>query len=199
MLYANYLATKDLLKITVVNRYREAPPAVAFIKNFGLKHGALASTVGHDCHNIIAVGVDEVVAVAGHARVERRGQRHVDDLFRHERLRVAIDVSASQVAGLGFDQLDLIKHIERLRRHMRHGLESDPCAVGQPAERRSVDRAGGEIRHLGVGHDDADLLVLRELVQAVEFVERIQVALGGGQWWSIISCLAHGGVETGCW
>ncbi len=51
---------RDILKIAVVNRYQpDAPVAVAFIKNFGLKHGALASTVGHDCHNIIAVGVDD--------------------------------------------------------------------------------------------------------------------------------------------
>lgn len=50
----------DILKIVVVNRYTPNPtPAVAFIKNFGLKHGAIASTVGHDCHNIICVGVDD--------------------------------------------------------------------------------------------------------------------------------------------
>ena len=51
--------SQDVLKITVVNRYKEAPPVVAFIKNFGLKEGAIASCVGHDSHNIIAVGVDD--------------------------------------------------------------------------------------------------------------------------------------------
>lgn len=50
---------RDILKIVVVNRYSEAPVAKAFIKNFGLKQGALASTVAHDSHNIIAVGVDD--------------------------------------------------------------------------------------------------------------------------------------------
>lgn len=49
----------DILKLTVVNRYRDEPPAVAFIKNFNLKHGAIASTVAHDSHNIIAVGADD--------------------------------------------------------------------------------------------------------------------------------------------
>lgn len=50
----------NLLKMVVINRYvPEAVPAFAFIKNFGLKKGALASTVAHDCHNIIAVGVDD--------------------------------------------------------------------------------------------------------------------------------------------
>jgi len=49
----------DILKIVVVNRYNEAPIAKAFIKNFGLKKGAIASSVAHDSHNIIAVGVDD--------------------------------------------------------------------------------------------------------------------------------------------
>ncbi|MEC7839268.1 MAG: adenine deaminase [Chlamydiota bacterium] len=50
---------KDLLKIAVVNRYTKAKPAIALVKNFGLKYGAIASSVAHDSHNIIAVGVDD--------------------------------------------------------------------------------------------------------------------------------------------
>jgi len=57
--FANSNPEKDILKITVVNRYQDAAPTVAFIKNFGLKAGAIASSVGHDSHNIIAVGVDD--------------------------------------------------------------------------------------------------------------------------------------------
>lgn len=49
----------DVLKIVVVNRYNSAPIAKAFIKNFGLKQGAIASSVAHDSHNIVAVGVDD--------------------------------------------------------------------------------------------------------------------------------------------
>ena len=49
----------DVLKIVVVNRYKEAAVAKAFIKNFGLKRGAIASSVAHDSHNIVAVGVDD--------------------------------------------------------------------------------------------------------------------------------------------
>jgi adenine deaminase len=58
----NYVSDteNDILKIAVVNRYRsDAPVAKSFIKNFGLKRGAIASTVAHDSHNIIAVGVDD--------------------------------------------------------------------------------------------------------------------------------------------
>lgn len=50
---------KDILKIVVVNRYHPAPVAKSFIRNFGLKRGALASSVAHDSHNIVAVGVDD--------------------------------------------------------------------------------------------------------------------------------------------
>ncbi|WP_207435241.1 adenine deaminase [Sabulibacter ruber] len=50
---------QDVLKMTVVNRYQNAEPALAFIKNFGLQRGAIASSVGHDSHNIIAVGCDD--------------------------------------------------------------------------------------------------------------------------------------------
>jgi adenine deaminase len=51
--------SKDILKIVVVNRYNAAPVAKSFIKNFGLKRGAIASSVAHDSHNIVAVGVDD--------------------------------------------------------------------------------------------------------------------------------------------
>ena len=51
---------KDLLKMVVVNRYFNAPIAKTFIKNFGLKQGAIASSVAHDSHNIVAVGVDDL-------------------------------------------------------------------------------------------------------------------------------------------
>lgn len=58
--FAESNVAADILKITVVNRYRDAIPAVAFIQNFGIKSGAIASSVGHDSHNIIAVGADDV-------------------------------------------------------------------------------------------------------------------------------------------
>ncbi len=49
----------DILKMAVVNRYENTPVAVAFIKNFGLKKGAIASSVAHDCHNIVVVGTSD--------------------------------------------------------------------------------------------------------------------------------------------
>ena len=50
---------QDILKMAVVNRYNDAPIAKAFIKNVGLKHGAIASCVAHDCHNIVVVGTND--------------------------------------------------------------------------------------------------------------------------------------------
>jgi adenine deaminase len=50
---------RDILKLVVVNRYKNAAPAVGFVTGFELKQGAIASTVAHDSHNIIAVGVDD--------------------------------------------------------------------------------------------------------------------------------------------
>ncbi|SDT92873.1 Adenine deaminase [Polaribacter sp. Hel1_33_78] len=64
----------DILKMTVVNRYENDAPAIAFIKNFGIKEGAIASSVGHDSHNIIAIGVsDEAICKAVNLIIENRG------------------------------------------------------------------------------------------------------------------------------
>ncbi len=64
----------DLLKIAVINRYEDKPPAVGFIKNFGFKKGAIASSIAHDSHNIIAVGVsDEAICEAVNLIVGQKG------------------------------------------------------------------------------------------------------------------------------
>ena len=60
--------------ITVVNRYQDQPPAVAFIRNFGLRRGALASSVAHDSHNIIAVGTSaDLLCEAVNAIIAAKG------------------------------------------------------------------------------------------------------------------------------
>ena len=64
----------DILKMTVVNRYQNSIPSIAFIKNFGLKEGAIASSVGHDSHNIISVGVsDEAICRAVNLIIQHKG------------------------------------------------------------------------------------------------------------------------------
>lgn len=74
----------DILKMAVVNRYQnttrgeaelsEAKPAIAFIKNFGLKKGAIASSVAHDCHNIVVVGTSDIeICNAVNLIIENKG------------------------------------------------------------------------------------------------------------------------------
>lgn len=64
----------DILKIAVVNRYADKAPSVGMIKNFGLKKGAMASSVAHDSHNIIAIGVsDEELCRAVNLLIEHKG------------------------------------------------------------------------------------------------------------------------------
>ncbi len=65
---------RDILKLTVVNRYADAPPAVAFVRGVGLKSGAIASSVAHDCHNIVAVGTsDEELARVVNLLIKNEG------------------------------------------------------------------------------------------------------------------------------
>ncbi|MBP7556030.1 MAG: adenine deaminase [Chitinophagaceae bacterium] len=65
---------RDILKIVVVNRYQDAPVSKAFIRNFGLRQGAIASSVAHDSHNIVAVGADdESICAAVNAVIDAKG------------------------------------------------------------------------------------------------------------------------------
>jgi adenine deaminase len=64
----------DILKMVVVNRYHSAPIAKCFIKNFGFKKGAIASSVAHDSHNIVAIGTtDESLCEAINLVIKERG------------------------------------------------------------------------------------------------------------------------------
>lgn len=66
--------SKDILKIAVVNRYANVKPAVAFVHNFGLRHGAISSCIAHDSHNIIAVGcTDQEICDAVNLVIEHKG------------------------------------------------------------------------------------------------------------------------------
>ena len=64
----------DILKMTIVNRYENSKSSIAFIKNIGLKEGAIATSIGHDSHNIIAVGVsDEAICKAVNLLIDNKG------------------------------------------------------------------------------------------------------------------------------
>lgn len=93
--------SRDILKIAVVNRYSEAPPAVGFIKNFGLKKGALGSCIAHDSHNIIAVGCsdEELAAVVNEIVLNKGGIALVDEQGRCSALPLPVAGIMSNEAG----------------------------------------------------------------------------------------------------
>lgn len=83
---------RDILKIVVVNRYTNEPVSKAFVHNFGFRHGAIASTVAHDSHNIICVGVeDESICRAVNALIECNGGIAV--IADHDPLVLKLDVA----------------------------------------------------------------------------------------------------------
>jgi len=85
---------EDVLKIVVVNRYVDAPPAIGFIRGFGLKRGAIASSVAHDSHNVVAVGAtDHDLCAAVNAVIVAKGGLAVADGSH-------VDVLELPIAGL---------------------------------------------------------------------------------------------------
>ncbi|MDY6837502.1 MAG: adenine deaminase [Thermodesulfobacteriota bacterium] len=102
---------RDILKLAVVNRYQDVPPAIGFVKNFGLKKGAISASVAHDSHNVVAVGVsDEDICRAVNRVIENKGGLAVvhDDL---------VETLALPVAGLmsnkdGFEVAKAYAHLD---------------------------------------------------------------------------------------
>jgi adenine deaminase len=104
---------QDLLKILVMNRYCPSSPSVGFIKNFGLKKGAIASTVAHDSHNIIAVGVtDEEIALAVNTLVASKGGICCADGGRV--FHLPLPVAGLMSAADGFEVAEQYEEIDRV-------------------------------------------------------------------------------------
>ena len=113
----------DILKMVVVNRYAPAPPAIAFIKSFGLKEGAIASCVGHDSHNIIAVGVDdETIAEAINLIIEAKGG--VSAVSAKQKLLVPLPVAGIMSADDGYAVAEAYSQIDALSKQMGSTLVS---------------------------------------------------------------------------
>jgi adenine deaminase len=91
----------DILKIVVVNRYYNAPIAISFIKNIGLQQGAIASSVAHDSHNIVAVGVDdESICAAVNLVIKEKGG--VSAVSLKEQKILALPIAGLMSADDGF-------------------------------------------------------------------------------------------------
>ncbi len=102
---------KDILKMVVVNRYHNAPIAKCFIKNFGLKHGAMASSVAHDSHNIVAVGVDdESLAKAINLVIKEKGG--VSAVSKSKEMVLGLPVAGLMSADDGYKVADAYTAID---------------------------------------------------------------------------------------
>jgi len=121
--FAESNPANDILKITVVNRYEDAPPAVAFIKNFGLRSGAIASSVGHDSHNIIAVGVDdESICRAVNLIIEAKGG--VSAVFEGKEEILPLPVGGIMSTEDGYEVAKAYSRIDRISKEMGSTLNS---------------------------------------------------------------------------
>lgn len=100
----------DVLKMVVVNRYHPSPIAKCFIRNFGLKSGALASSVAHDSHNIVAVGTnDEALAAAINLVIREQGG--VSAVGREEHV-LGLPAAGLMSAGDGYAVADAYTKID---------------------------------------------------------------------------------------
>ncbi|HEY2759981.1 MAG TPA: adenine deaminase C-terminal domain-containing protein, partial [Pirellulales bacterium] len=104
----------DVLKIAMIDRYSGSAPAIGFIKNFGLKRGAIASSVSHDSHNLLAVGVDdESLARAMNLLIECQGGISVVGTVNGEKIEAVLPLP---IAGLmsGEDGRHVAKEYSRI-------------------------------------------------------------------------------------
>lgn len=113
----------DILKMAVVNRYENAPPAIAFIKNFGLKKGAIASSVAHDCHNIVVVGTsDEEICKAVNILIESKGG--VCAVNGSKSKSLALPVAGIMSDQNGWEVGRLYKEIDAMAKELGSGLKA---------------------------------------------------------------------------
>jgi adenine deaminase len=113
----------DVLKMAVVNRYSNAEPAIAFIKNFGLKKGAIASSVAHDCHNIVVVGTsDEEILNAVNLIVENTGG--ICAVNGNEKKSLALPVAGIMSDQNGWEAGRLYQEIDAMAKELGSSLKA---------------------------------------------------------------------------
>jgi adenine deaminase len=114
----------DVLKIVVVNRYSKAPVAKAFIKNMGLKSGAIASSVAHDSHNIVAVGCDDKSLITAiNLIIEAKGGVSCVDNASNEKI-VALPVAGLMSADDGYKVAAAYTEIDNMAKALGSNLSA---------------------------------------------------------------------------
>jgi len=113
----------DLLKIVVVNRYKNAPVSKAFIKNTGIRSGAIASSVAHDSHNVIAIGTDdELLCKAINLIIENKGGISCTTL--HEAEVLPLPVAGLMSTDDGYTVADAYTRLDRMAKSTGCSLQS---------------------------------------------------------------------------
>lgn len=107
----------DVLKIVVKDRYTDLPPAVGFVQGFGIKHGALASSIAHDSHNIIGVGTDDQsITEAINLIIEQRGG--ISIVYNKEKLVLPLPFGGIMSGNDGFEVAKLYDNFDSLAKIM---------------------------------------------------------------------------------
>jgi adenine deaminase len=142
---------RDIAIIAVANRYHNAPLALGFVQGFGLKRGAIASTVAHDSHNIVAVGVDPASLARAVNGVSRIGGYMATDGVRDASLE--LDVAGLMSTSYSQDVVDQDATVFDLVRDMGCSLPSPfmtlsfQCLLVLP-ELKISDRGLFDSRHM---------------------------------------------------
>lgn len=114
----------DILKIVYLNRYTNGKPQIAFIRGFGLKEGAFATTIAHDSHNLLAIGttdadlaevINRVVGLKGGLAVKNENGIHVLPL---------------PIAGIMTDQS--AEHVAERYHFLNEELKRSGCVLKSP-------------------------------------------------------------------
>ncbi|WP_367913290.1 adenine deaminase [Leadbetterella sp. DM7] len=111
------IGKEDILKMVVYNRYHPAPPAVAYIRGFGLKQGALASSVAHDSHNIVATGTDDkAIAEAINLVVKEKGG--LSAVSKDKKMVLPLPIAGLMSAKDGYQVAEEYTRIDRFAREV---------------------------------------------------------------------------------
>jgi adenine deaminase len=115
---------RDILKIVVLNRYSNEPPAIGFVQGFGLQSGAIASCVAHDSHNIIAVGThDNLIVDAINAIVESKGG--ISIVSTEEQMVLPLPVAGIMSDEDGYKVAEKYKYMdEYVKRKLKSSLNA---------------------------------------------------------------------------
>ncbi|MES2779469.1 MAG: adenine deaminase [Bacteroidota bacterium] len=120
---AECIAEKDILKLVVVNRYKQAPVAIGYIQHMGFKEGAIASSVAHDSHNIIAVGVDdESICRAVNLIINQQGG--LCAVTRHQEKVLPLPVAGLMSAEDAWEVSRLYSELDALSKRMGSSLRA---------------------------------------------------------------------------